>query len=75
MPLGAFDNCTVDCDEVDAARVGDLVRDNHFGYLENNWQTCNLQVRLRRSESSHGSMYLKHYDSQEKSDAGESAEE
>jgi alkaline phosphatase D len=56
VPLGAYDNCTTpaECDEADPARIGDSVRENHFGALEIDWEARKFTVALRRAESASG---------------------
>jgi alkaline phosphatase D len=52
IPLGAFgSNCSSaeTCDEPDATRVGDLVRENHFGGIEIDWESRTFTVALRRT--------------------------
>lgn len=60
VPYGSFgSNCTnaVECDEVDPRREGDLVRVNHFGSLDLNWQKRTIRMCLRRAQSSEGVPY------------------
>lgn len=59
IPLGTFDNCTnaSDCDEADPSRIGDAVRENHFGWIDLDWMAETVTVSLRRTESSYGSSY------------------
>jgi alkaline phosphatase D len=55
IPLGAFgSNCTTSqaCDEMDLTRQGDLVRENHFGSIDIDWESRSFSVSLRRTESS-----------------------
>ena len=54
VPLGTFSNCStaLECDEDDPDRIGDAVRDNHFGSLEVDWDQETVQVSLRRTEQS-----------------------
>jgi alkaline phosphatase D len=52
IPLGAFgSNCSSSqsCDEPDSSRVGDLVRENHFGGIEIDWESRTFTVALRRT--------------------------
>ena len=60
IPLQSeFCNGTIpaDCDEVDESRVGDSVRQNHYGILDINWDQQKVRLSLRRTESSYGSSY------------------
>ena len=60
IPLQSeFCNGTVpaDCDEVDAARVGDFVRQNHYGMVDIDWDQQMVRLSLRRTESSYGAPY------------------
>jgi alkaline phosphatase D len=55
IPLGAFgSNCTTSqtCDELDPTREGDLVRENHFGSIDIDWDSRSFSVSLRRTELS-----------------------
>jgi alkaline phosphatase D len=72
IPFGVFDNCSTseECDEVDSARIGNLVRQNHYGWIDIDWQASMLTLSLRRTESSVGSTYL-HLSTFPHSDAGE----
>lgn len=73
IPLGTYQNCSTSegCDEVDECRVGDFVRENHFGSIEIDWQAEMVTVALQRVESSYGSMYKKKHKNGKYSDAGE----
>ena len=61
IPLGAYNsNCTTpaECDEPgDDSRIGDFIRENHFGALEIDWVAREVSVSLRRAASSPGSAY------------------
>lgn len=66
IPLGAYgSNCSTpkECDEPDPRRIGDLVRVNHFGTLEIDWNTREYVVALRRAETTYGTMYHHKWDS------------
>jgi alkaline phosphatase D len=62
VPLGfAFNShcfTAAECDEVDPRRVGDGIRENHFGSIEIDWTSRQFTLALRRSETSFGSSYL-----------------
>lgn len=70
VPLGTFSDCStaLECDEVDSDRVGNAVRDNHFGSLEIDWDKQLVRVALRRAEQS---KYF-HYQSSQAGGNGES---
>ncbi|GKY97270.1 hypothetical protein MPSEU_000685400 [Mayamaea pseudoterrestris] len=60
IPFGAYgSNCSTseECDEADPRRIGNLVRDNHFGSLEIDWESREYMVALRKAETSYGTMY------------------
>jgi alkaline phosphatase D len=59
IPLGAYNNCTdaSTCDEVDPSRVGDLVRDNHFGSVQVDWTKRTVTMALRRAAMSDNYLY------------------
>jgi alkaline phosphatase D len=70
IPFGAYgSNCTTsdECDEPDPRRIGSLIRENHFGTLEIDWNTREYVVALRRAETTYGTMYHHKWDS----DAGQ----
>jgi len=57
IPIGAFDsNCTSskECDEVDERRMFDLVRVNHFGSIEIDWQNLQIELALRQVAATPG---------------------
>jgi len=60
IPFGAYCNGTTaaQCDEVDPARLGDLVRENHFGTATVDWAAKSVRLALRRTQASYGSTYL-----------------
>jgi len=73
LPFGAFCNGTTaaECDEVDPTRVGDFIRQNHFGTAEIDWVNETVILELRRTESTYGSTYFQTFDKPGKfSDAG-----
>lgn len=61
VPLGAALNgycaTAAECDETDPRRIGDSVRENHFGSIEIDWTKRQFSVALRRTESTPGSTY------------------
>jgi alkaline phosphatase D len=61
IPIGKFCDfeTAAGCDEEDAARVGDTVRENHFGSIEIDWQAEVVTLSLQRVESSYGSVYTR----------------
>lgn len=79
IPFGAFgSNCSSaeTCDEVDPRRIGDLVRMNHFGSVDIDWEKRTVTMSLRRAESSYGVPYVLDYPVHlKKSDAGEVVQE
>lgn len=54
IPLGTFSDCStaLECDEGDPYRLGDAIRDNHFGFLQVDWEEQSVQISLRRTEQS-----------------------
>lgn len=70
IPFGAYgSNCTSshDCDEVDPTRIGDLIRNNHFGAIDVDWDTRTFTISLRRTEPSPDQIYVH----QSRGDAGD----
>jgi len=61
VPYGAFDDCTnaEECDEKDERRLGDFVRENHYGMMEVDWQRRTATFSLRRTEMSPHYKYTK----------------
>ena len=60
LPFGAYSDCSSaeECDEKDPRRDGDMVRVNHFGTIDIDWEHQNVSVALRRAESSYASSYF-----------------
>lgn len=59
IPLGTFTDCSspLTCDEDDPARVGDMIRENHFGALEIDWKRQQIEIQFRRSDTAYGARY------------------
>jgi alkaline phosphatase D len=70
-PFGAFDNCSSaqECDEIDPARIGNLIRQNHYGWIDIDWKASTVTLSIRRTESTLGSTYS-HLSTFPHSDAG-----
>lgn len=57
IPLGAFDStCSSpeECDEIDERRIYDLVRVNHFGSIDIDWQKSRIDLVLRQVAATPG---------------------
>jgi alkaline phosphatase D len=72
VPLSIMEGCdsAETCDEPDPRRIGPLVRENHFGSIEIDWEHRNFTLALRRAESTYGIAYSEEYH-HKSSDAGE----
>ena len=61
VALDAAHGCNgtqVDCDETeDPSLQGPWVRDNHFGWIDIDWNRRKVMVSLRRAESTNGIVY------------------
>jgi alkaline phosphatase D len=72
VPLSIMEGCdsAETCDEPDPRRIGPLVRENHFGSIEIDWEHRNFTLALRRAESTYGITYSEDHH-HKSSDAGE----